>query len=397
MIEEYFLFSAKSLRRRQMRSWLTIIGIVIGIAAIVGLISIGEGMQNAIEDQFENMGLSNIRIVPANLRGPPTGDIGLDKSDAEFIESIVGVEYVDPLLMQYANVEFANEEQYIMVNGYDTGLGDKAFLDIDVDVVEGRLFLPSDSNSVIVGYDIAFDEDIFNKDIRVKNNIKIDDTDYRVIGIFEDMGNDMDNRIYMPLETTREHFNKPNIVNAITVKVLDGIDVEKVAETIERKLKRKHNGDEDFEVFTPAQLLTQFNMILGIVKAVLAGIAAISLIVGGIGIMNTMFTSVLERTREIGVMKAIGAKNSSILTIFMIESGIIGLIGGALGVIIGMGAAYMVEYGARLAGFGLLNININIGLVIFGLSFAFIVGVIAGTLPAIRASSLKPVDALRYE
>jgi len=284
-----------------------------------------------------------------------------------------------------------------MIMAYDTELGDKGFLDVDVDVEEGRLFLPGDKNSVLIGYDIAHQTDkYFDKEIDVKNSIYLDDEKFRVIGIFEKMGNEIDDRIYLPLEKARELFDQPDIVNAFVVKVADGLDTEKMADVIQRKLERKR-GDDDFDIFTPAQLLEQFNQILGVVKAVLAGIAAISLFVGGLGIMNSMFTSVLERTREIGVMKAVGARNSDIMIIFMIESGLIGMIGGVIGVSIGVTVAFMVEYGAKIFGFTLLNIKIDIFLVLFGILFAFIVGMISGLIPAIRAAMLKPVDALRYE
>ncbi len=394
---EQILLSLRNLRRRKLRSWLTILGIIIGIATIVALISISQGMENAIEEQFANMGISNVRIVPANLRGPPVGDLGLTTADADFVESIVGVEYVDPVLLQYGNVEFAGGEQYLTIVGYDASLGEKAFVDVDVNVAEGRLFSRGDKDVVIVGYDIAHDEDYFSREMRVKNNIEINGEKFRVVGVFENTGTDIDDRIYMPMESARILFDQPIIVNVLTVKILDGVDVEKAAEHITRKLKRYHNGNEDFVVYTPIQLVNEFNAILGMVNIVLVGIAAISLIVGGLGVMNTMFTSVLERTREIGIMKAIGARNGDVLFLFLIESGYIGLVGAFIGAILGTLGAYLVEWIARLWDFYLLSIHVEPTLILFSLLFGFVIGVVSGVLPALRAARLNPVDALRYE
>jgi len=155
--------------------------------------------------------------------------------------------------------------------------------------------------------------------------------------------------------------------------------------------------EKEFSVYTPKQLLDQLSSILGAIKIILSGIAAISLVVGGIGIMNSMFTSVLERTRQIGIMKAIGATKKDILSLFLIESGLIGLGGGLIGVILGITTAKIVEVVAFNLGFSLLVIKLDfllIGLVLF---FAFFIGMISGAIPAYQAASLKPVDALRYE
>jgi putative ABC transport system permease protein len=162
----------------------------------------------------------------------------------------------------------------------------------------------------------------------------------------------------------------------------------------DRDLKR---GNEDFNVQTFEQVLETFSVILGIVQLVVVGIATISLVVGGIGIMNTMYTSVLERTRQIGVMKAIGAKDSHILLIFLFEAGIIGLFGGTVGVILGTIAGKTVETAASIAGYSMLRVALTLKIALTGLLFAFFVGVLSGIAPARQASKLNPVEALRYE
>ncbi|MBI2107115.1 FtsX-like permease family protein, partial [Candidatus Woesearchaeota archaeon] len=178
-------------------------------------------------------------------------------------------------------------------------------------------------------------------------------------------------------------------------RVKPGTDIPSIQKKVERILDRER-GDENFQVVTPTQILEQISQVLGIVQLVLVGIAAISLVVGGIGIMNSMYTSVLERTRDIGVMKAIGAKDSDIMKIFLIESGLMGFVGGIFGVALGTLLSLAIGKYATQAGFKLL-VTVNPQLMLFGLFFAFIIGIMSGALPAYRASQLNPVEALRHE
>src|SRR3989344_2078118 len=391
---EVFVLALSSLKERKVRNWLTILGIIIGIAAIVTLVFVGNGLENAIREQFSKLGISNIRVAPGNLRGPPTGTLGFNNSIVDLVENVKAVEYVNPALLNFATVEYNNKEEVLMTIGYDTKLSDKGFLDVDLKLEEGRFFRSGEKNGIIIGWKIAHDN--FKKEILARSNININNIQFKVIGIFEKTGTDVDDRIYMPLEDARELFNKRDIVNVFVVKVKDGIDVEEAAEDIKRELQ-KHYEEEQFTVFTPKQLLSQLKSILGIVTFLLSGIAAISLVVGGIGIMNSMFTSVLERTRVIGVMKSIGATNKQILVMFLVESGLIGLIGGILGVVLGISIAEIVEIIAANFGFSLLAITLNFKIIVFMLLFSFGIGMISGVVPAYQAAKLKPVDALRYE
>jgi putative ABC transport system permease protein len=185
----------------------------------------------------------------------------------------------------------------------------------------------------------------------------------------------------------------------IVAKVSSGYDIESVAEAIKEKMRKDRKlkeGEEDFSVQTPVSAVQGVNNILNIVNLIIAGIAAISLIVGGIGIANTMYTSVLERTKEIGIMKAIGAKNSDILLIFLFEAGMLGMAGGIIGVLIGLGLSFGMSTAANSAlGTTLLKVTFSPMLIIGALTFSLTIGIISGVMPAIRASKLKPVDALR--
>jgi len=394
MIYDYLKFSLKGIQRRSLRAWLTIIGIVIGVAAIVSLITIGQGMQAGIQEQFEKLGIRNIRIVPGSLQGPPGPGFSLPNNMIDRVESIQSVEYVDAVVTDFAVVEFDKEKDLVTIIGYDTSLGNKGFVDTDVDVEVGRFFKQTDSKSVLIGNDVA--HDLFDKDIRLKNSLLIKDTKFRVIGIFENTGTNLDNNIYVPLDEARDLLNQHDTVNAMVVKLLPGFDIDEAAEEITRKLERDFD-DETFDVLTPQQIVNQINQILGVVSIVLGGIATISLIVGAIGIMNSMFTSVLERTRQIGLMKAIGARNTDIFLIFLLESGITGLAGGLIGAVIGSAIALAAGAAAQAAGISLLSMRIDLVVITVALVLSFLLGIISGTFPAWQASKLKPVDALRYE
>jgi len=203
----------------------------------------------------------------------------------------------------------------------------------------------------------------------------------------------------MSLDTARDIFGMEDDVSSIFVTVKEGFDVVDVKDRIEKEL-RKHRGlkegDEDFSVATAEQMVGMFKDLLLVIQFVLIGIAAISLIVGGIGIMTTMYTSVIERTHEIGVMKAIGAKNSDIGLIFLIESGLLGVAGGIIGIILGLLLSFIVEFGAQTAGVDVMKAYISIELIAGALAFSFFVGAASGVLPAMRASKMNPVDALRH-
>jgi len=395
MIKENLNYALRNIRYRKTRSWLTIIGVIIGIAAIVALISLGEGLENAVEEQFEKMGVNSIRVVPKGFRGPSAGVEGLTENDVDVIENIPGVDYAESILIERVKVEFGNEEIYSQVYGSPMDKSDEVFADLNLVFDEGRKYNSGEEDSIIIGYNLAHDK--FKKDVKLRNNLMIEGKKFKVVGIIEKTGLDFDSGMYMSIGSLREITDADkNKVSIIRVQLLDGEDINKIGKTIEQKLKRSR-GDETFEVFTPEQLLSQIGSILAIIRFILAGIAGISLAVGGVGIMNSMYTSVKERTRDIGVMKAIGATNANIAIMFLFESGFVGLIGGAVGAIIGTMMAFSVEIIASQLGFGLISIQVNYKLIAFALFFAFFVGIISGLLPAIRATKLVPVEALRYE
>jgi putative ABC transport system permease protein len=397
MFAEYFKISIKNMRSRKLRSYLTMIGIIIGVTAIVALITLGQGMQNSVTEQFDKFGARRILIGPKVITGfsGPSGVTELTQKDVEALEKLPYLEYVVALLSNSMQMEYNNRKEILSVSGISIEEIERSFTDLAMELEEGRMLTETDHYNVVVGYRIA--TDLFDKTMHAKNSVRINNIKFRVEGIFEEQGDrNSDYAIYIPIETMREILNSPGAVSGITANVKKGTEIEVASEKIERALKRSRD-DENFQITTPEKIKEQTGAILGIVNLVVAAIAGISLIVGGLGIMNSMYTSVLERTREIGVMKAIGAKNSNVFGFFLVESGVMGFVGGAVGIVIGLLISLGAGAAINASGFIGISLSVDYKLILFGLGFSFGLGMISGALPAIRASRLKPVDALRYE
>jgi putative ABC transport system permease protein len=381
------------------------IGIFIGISAVVSLISLGQGLENSITEQFEELGADKITIMgkAGSVSGPAASSISgnpLTQDDVEFIEGIKGVELVGEMLFKSARVQFKDEVTDLAMMAMDPEDSRELFKSVSSWKTQyGRDLEKDDNNKIVLGYDIAFN--VFEKDIEVRDKVSIYGENFKVVGIMQKIGSPDDFTIFIPLNSARNLFNEPDLVSMIFVKIKKGYEPSEMADKIEEELGdyRGEKGEsKSFTVTTSEELLDALGNILGIVLWVLIGIAAISLFVGGVGIMNTMYTSVLERTKDIGIMKAIGAKNSDIMKIFLIESGMLGLIGGFIGVGLGLGLAKLVEYAAyQRLGSDLLRAMISPNLIIGSLIFSFVVGSLSGLFPARKAAKMKPVDALRYE
>ncbi len=396
-IQNFLRIAINNITHRQMRSWLTILGVIIGIAAIVSLISISNGMEHAITEQFEDFGTDTITISPKSFTGPGSlGNTPFDESDVNVIERIPELDLVLPMLTGYVEVEFHNEKAYTMIMGYEsTEEAERVFEKMGFKPADGRF--PESDESGVVGIGDIVAHDMFDDEVRVNSRIKLNGETFKVVGIAEEVGNQQDDAgIFMPVEDAQELLGEEDY-SFIMAIVKDGVNVEATANEIERKLER-HRDAEDFQVMTFAEIIEQIGTILAIIQLVLVGIAGISLLVGAVGIMNTTYTAVLERTKEIGIMKAVGATNNQILAIFLIESGIIGLIGGVIGAVIGTVIAQGVGVIAGQMALPLpLKIIIEWELMAMSIGFAFFIGIFAGFLPARSAAKLKPADSLRYE
>ena len=405
MIKDYFNIVMGSLRYRKLRSWLTMLGIFVGIAAVVSLISLGQGLQTAINDEFEKMGTNKIMIQAGGLSfGPPGSGFASEKltdDDVKVIERVKGVDLVGKLISKSSKTEFSDDVRYTFVSGMPTDETRRIIEEMQsFEIDQGRNLKSSDRYKVVIG-DLVAKGELFDKEVRLRDRITIKDKEFKVTGIMKPIGNPADDKgMIIPYETAKDLFEMDDIT-ILMVQTKEGVDVDEVAEAIKKELRDYRDvdeGEEDFRVQTFQQLMQSFQTIFSVVQAIIVGIAAISLLVGGIGITNSMYTSVLERTRDIGIMKAIGARNSDIMKLFLIESGMLGLVGGAIGIIIGVGLSKLVEIIAiQATGIVYLKAHFPWYLIVGALAFSFIVGTISGVMPARQAAKMKPVDALRYE
>ena len=403
MLKEYFKIALQSIRHRGLRSWLTMVGIFIGIAAVVSLFSLGQGLENTIREEFVAMGADMIVILPegATFGLTDTVPAPLTMSDVRALRNVRGVDEVSYVSARYARVEWGNEVVFGYVIGFPEEAESLVGPMLDIDVVEGRMIRQGDRYSVFVGYDYPY-SDSFRTNAGVGNRLDINGVRFNIVGVNREWGNQIDDRmIVMPIDVFNDLFDTHDQVDRIFLRVAPGQQPGEVLPGVIEELRRNRGlreGQEDFEADSVEDLLESYLAILTLVTTVIVGIAAISLVVGAVGIANTMYMSVMERTRDIGVMKAIGARNRDVLSLFLLESGLLGLAGGAIGVAIGVGFAKIVEgIAAQYIGEGMLVAFIPLWLIIGALLFAFTLGVISGVMPARQAARMNPVDSLRYE
>ncbi len=402
MIADYLKLAYRSAKQRKIRSWLTMLGIFVGIAAVVALISLSQGLQEAIASQFLKLGTDKLVVQAASSGfGPPGTAVSnpLTKKDKEAIEHTKGVNLAVGRLIRTMKLEFKDDQKYSYAVSYPEDAQEQALVieANDYQLAQGK-FPEKNSQDIVMGYNIA--HDFFEKDPGLRDKIKMQDLDFTVVGILKKSGNPQrDDTIVVPEESYREILNIKEAYDIIAVKIQPSADLSLVAESMQkdlRKTRKVDKGKEDFTVQTPQNLIATFTTILVIVEGVLVGIAAISLFVGGIGIMNTMYTAVLERTKEIGIMKAIGATRREILLLFLIESGMLGLLGGIIGVVLGLGISKVVEFITfEVFQSPLIQANASLFLIFGALFFSFVVGIISGIFPAYRAAKLQVVEALR--
>jgi len=404
MLKDYFSLALKNLKHRGLRSWLTMLGIFIGIAAVVALISLGQGLQEAVTGQFTS--LSTDKLVIQNIGtgfGPPgsTSIRKLTSNDIDLVKSVSGVDLAVGRLIRIGKIEYNKNVIYSYItdipeNKQETEL---VYSSVNVEPEQGKLLSESDRGKIVLGNNYLSNNQ-FDKQIKVGSNILINGKEFEVAGILKKSSSFQVNLVmFMSRKDMKELLKIGDETDMIVAQVSDAKISEQVAKNIEKKLAKDRNekpGEEDFSVQTPLQVISSVNTVLNIINFIVIAIAAISLVVGAVGITNTMYTSVLERTREIGIMKAIGAQNKDILFIFLIESGLLGLVGGIIGAVIGLSMAMGIStLAASVLGGIDLMVKVSWPLLFGAIAFSFIVGTIAGVLPAMQASKLKPVEALR--
>jgi len=405
MIKELISLALNNIRRRQLRSWLSIIGICIGISAVVSLISLSQGLNDAISEQFTKIGTDKIIVNNGAAFGPPGALINkLTSHDLNVIEKTRGVATATGVINRFVNVKFNDKTTTLVMNGLSLKKDEYKLIEEtrSLEIEDGRKFKQNDKNKVLIGYNLANQDSIFSKKLKLSDKIMINDKSLEVIGVVKKTGSPFeDTNVYLPLETAEEILDISDKYDIIFVRSEIGLIPSKVKEKIEdalRKDRKEKKGEEDFKVQTFESVINTFNSIFSIIQAVVLAIVSISLLVGSIGVMNTMYTAVLERTKEIGIMKAVGAKNIHVLIIFIVESSFLGLIGGVIGILIGFSLSKGAEFfSTYYLGSNLVRTSISYTLIIGVVLFSVILGCISGILPAYQASKLKPVDALRYE
>ena len=399
--------AVESLNANKLRSALTMLGIVIGVAAVISMLAVGQGASSSITSSIESMG-TNLLYVMANDEG--TNPQPLTLADAEAITESGGapsVLAVAPTVQRSMDVTYAGTSTTTTVMGvtpnYSTVRNET--------VASGRFITEADSDDhatvAVIGSDVV--DELFGTSIGVLGQkIRIGSNLYQVVGILESKGGtsmgSSDNQVIVPISTAQVRIitksDAHDEINQISVAVVDSEHVDNAITEVTSILRSRHDirsdADDDFNVMSLEAFTEAASQIIGVLTVFLGGIAGISLLVGGIGIMNIMLVSVIERTKEIGLRKAVGARDSDILLQFMMESLIIGLAGGLLGVLVGWGISSLISSVASLGGTS-LNAEISLSSVLLAVGFSVAVGLVFGIYPANRAAKLEPVEALRTE
>ena len=404
MIGDYFTLAIKNVRHKGLRSWLTILGILIGIMSVVALISLGNGLKLAVNSQF-GVGSTEVISVQAgglNSYGPPGSGASnpLTIKDLETIERVNNVERAVRRNLPSGKLEYNNK----VIFGIALSVPDRenrkfVYDEINLDPIQGRMLQDGDTNKVVLGYNFYIDGVGLDKKVESGNKVILQDQKVEVVGILKKKGSFVyDNIVLMnekPLENLMKYGDE---VDLISVKVKNKDQIEQTKSDIEKALRKSRNvkeGEEDFEVSTPAQSMATVNSLLTGIQIFIFLIASISIVVGAIGIVNTMTTSVLERKKEIGIMKAIGARNVDIFGMFFVESGLMGLIGGGIGVALGIIIGYAGTLGLNSWLGASTSPSINLPLIFLTLLASFLIGSVAGITPALKAAHQEPVEALR--
>lgn len=384
----------RALSSNKVRSALTMLGVIIGVFSVVTLVSLGIGVQNYITDQFNALGTNLIYVMPGkiNFQSDPAEAMTNNKLREKHVDLVrmysgEHVTSVTPWIVSGQTVTYKNKNFYSSIIGGDEGIGEM----FDIKLTEGRHFDRSDVRAkrkvAIIGPLVS--EELFPNTSPIGKKVKIRDHYYEVIGVAAKKSRDFDDQATIPYTSLRETLNL-EVLTGIAIKVNSSDNISLAMREVKHALLRDLKED-DFTVMSQSDLLSSIQNILGILTLAIGAIAAISLVVGGIGIMNIMLVSVTERTREIGLRKAVGATPKNIALQFLTESTLLSVFGGVIGLILGLLGANVIRE--------LANIRAEVPwwTVFVAFGFSVLVGVTFGTHPAIKASKKDPIEALRYE
>ena len=403
MYKESFLMAWASLVANKLRSLLTMLGIIIGVAAVIALVSIGNGVKQDIEDSISSLGSNLLVVLPGAPRTPGArssqGSMkSLKISDYEAIAKLEGVKAASPMTNGSYVVIYQNKNWTTSVAGVNSN-----FQDVNNwTMTSGRFF--SDKNVqnrervAVVGQTVV--KNLFSDEYTVGKEIRVKNIPFRVIGVLKSkgngtMGNDQDDTVLIPYTTSMERVEGIDYLRRVYVVAKDDGGIDRLQADIENLLRVRHNikdtNLDDFNIQNMKSIMETVAQTTGTFTLFLGAVAAISLVVGGIGIMNIMLVSVTERTREIGVRKALGATYSVIVTQFLIEAVVISLMGGFIGIAFGIGASKVI---GMVSG---MSTIVSVPTIIMSFAFSMAIGLIFGIYPARKAAKLNPIDALHYE
>jgi len=401
--------SLKLLKNNRRRTFLTVLGIIIGVAAVIIVMSVGAGAQSLIFDQINSVGSNLIGVLPgySDENGPPASAFGvmvttLKSDDVEAIKKITSIEAATSYVRGVETASWQNQK----VDATFVGTTDEYIRVEDAKLAMGDFFDETDSKSItreiVLGWQIY--KDLFGDENPLGQKIKLKRESFRVIGVVEKRGTqgfqNQDTLVFIPLKTAQKIMLGIDHISMIRAKVADENEIPAAIAQVEQILREEHNikesQEDDFTVRATTEALDALKVITDALKFFLSGIAAISLLVGGIGIMNIMLVTVTERTREIGLRKAIGATKEDIQSQFLFESILITLTGGGIGIIFGVAFSALIAVSAHYLGYN-WNFVVTIGSVLLGVGVSGFIGIIFGWYPARKASLLDPIVALRYE
>lgn len=395
-----------ALSSNRVRSGLTILGIVIGISSVIAMLSIGQGAQSSIQSSIESIGSNLLMVMPGAQRGPGTtvssgrgSAQSLTTDDADAIaESISNISGVAPELTGRYQITAKGQNTNTQVVGTVSDYEIVRNLDVAEGLFISEANVKSSAKVVVLGPTVS--EDLFGEGVSpIGETIRINKIDFKVIGITEEKGSSgfssQDDMVFVPLSTASRYLSGDDYVSTISIAGIDSKTLDQVEQEVKDLLLTRHkikNEDEaDFSIMNQADIVSAASSVTEVFTWLLGSVAGISLVVGGIGIMNMMLTTVTERTREIGLRKAIGAKRSDITTQFLIESISLTLIGGLIGVILGWSVSFFISY------FDLVETKVSVLSVLLAVGVSAAIGIVFGYYPAKRAASLNPIEALRYE
>mgnify|MGYP003963509631 CR=1 FL=1 len=398
--KESLKYSLNNLKKSRARSILTILSIFVGIATIFIFVSFGWGLYDYIDEFTSSSSADKIMIQP---RG---GGVGLDTTfsildgDVRAIENTPGIYEATGVYISAAEIKQDDKIKYTFVMGYDPKIPMAMELS-DIEIIKGRELRNGDSGKVTLGYNYLIANRIFPKAYSLNSKINVQGQDLRIVGFYESVGNPQDDaNIYIINNFMEDLYPEKNLSYGMVIARADKDNIDEVGDRVEDKLRQYRDldeGKEDFTVQSYSDLLESFTIVLDIIIGFIILIALISVVVSAVNTANTMITSVLERFKEIGVLKSIGAKNSEIFKIFLFESGFLGFVAGVIGVIVGWGATNLGAGILDNLGYGFLSPHYSWHLFLGCILFATLTGAISGMIPAWRASKINTVDALRYE